>query len=113
MVTSWSSELFRDQAADLLLLRAAPAALRQPDAQSRNDDHGILHRRTVWRFFVWSGGGAAGALLPASSHMTQRWREVDSNLRFPAMVNFVVVPFVRPGCSGWIGAPGREYRGSA
>jgi len=28
-----SSKLFRDQAADLLLLRAAPAALRQPDPQ--------------------------------------------------------------------------------
>ena len=32
-----------------------------------------------------------------------RWREVDSNFRFPAMVNLVVVPFVPRGCSGWIG----------
>jgi hypothetical protein len=25
--------------------------------------------------------------------MTPRWREMDSNFRFPAMVSFVVVPF--------------------
>ena len=45
----------------------------------------------------------------SSSHSTRRWREVDSNFRFPAMVNLVVVAFVPRGCSGWIGAPGREY----
>jgi hypothetical protein len=27
--------------------------------------------------------------------MTHRWREMDSNFRFPAMVSFVVVPFRR------------------
>jgi hypothetical protein len=29
------------------------------------------------------------------SHETRRWREMDSNFRFPAMVSFVVVPFRR------------------
>jgi hypothetical protein len=32
---------------------------------------------------------------------TLSWREVDSNFRFPAMVNLFVVRFVPRGCSGW------------
>jgi hypothetical protein len=43
----------------------------------------------------------------ADSQQTLCWREVDSNFRFPAMVNLVVVAFVPRGCSGWIGAPQR------
>src|ERR1700720_4721466 len=62
------------------------------------------------QLFASDDGAISFAACPIPS---LRRRETDSNFRFPAMVNLVVVPFVPRGCSGWIGARGREYRGSA
>ena len=67
----------------------------------------------VQRFAPMTKDFATMKVRALGSHETRRWKEVDSNFRFPAMVNLVVVAFVPRGCSGWIGAPGREYRGSA
>jgi hypothetical protein len=39
---------------------------------------------------IWSHRSFRGK---SSSQATLRWREMDSNFRFPAMVSFVVVPF--------------------
>jgi len=35
----------------------------------------VLHRRTVWRIFVWSGGGAAGR----SSPRVRTWLSAGGN----------------------------------
>ena len=115
------------------LCRPANAAAGLPPAPEISVRHGSYawcHKRTYVPACLGNKiAGREGAVCQASmigerrkpgqrragsgKTSCQRWSEVDSNFRFPAMVNLVVVAFVPRGCSGWIGAPGREYRGSA